>query len=400
MQTLLVVGATPNQVPVMRVAGDLGHEVVAVGSDPDAVGFQYADYGEVVSNNVIETTVEIAREYDVDGALTMAADIGVPAVATVRAELGLPGVGPETARRATHKERMMNACDAAGTPAPNSIVAADLATAEEFLCSTPGPVVVKPTDSGGQKGVTVIRESAGLASAFGTAAAYASDDRVLLQEFVQGPEINVTAVVTDGDVHILSLSNRITADPPHFGIAIEHASPPELSPAGRRAVRNVATSAIEAIGIRNGIAYPQVIVGPGGPRLVEIAARIPGGQMHNVARYRSGIDPIRAAVFHALGAPFSNDDISVADPRGAVSVHFFTELDVPEDVHTLQRIRNLDEARSLPRVETLEIRVTEGDTIPTLTDATARFGYVIAAADDRTTARESAERAASLVTFV
>lgn len=400
MKTLLVVGASPNQVPAIRVAGELGYEVVAVDVNSDAVGFQYADHGEVVSNDVVNSAVDLSRQYDVDGALTMAADIGVPTVAAVRAELGLPGVGPEIAQRATHKGVMMKVCEAAETPVPDSIIAADLTTAETFFASQSGPIVVKPTDSGGQRGVRVIRQPAELEAAFEAAVEYASDERVLLQEFVEGPEINVTTIVTDGEVHFLSLSNRITADSPHFGIAIEHISPPKIDQTEQRAVRDVTESAIEAIGIDNGIAYPQIIVGPDGPQLIEIAARVPGGQMREVAMYRSGVDQVRAAIHHALGTPFSIADVSVENPHSAVSVQFFTELNVTDDLHSLRRVQNFEEARSLPNIEDIDIWLNKGDTIPELADSTARFGYVIAIAEDRAAAHESAERATSVIEFV
>lgn len=400
METLLVVGASPNQLPLIYTASELGYEVVAVDTHSDAIGFQYATHIEVVNDDVTNATIDIAREYDVSGALTMGADIGVPTVAAVRSELELPGVGPETARKATHKGIMMNTCEAAGISIPDSIVATDPATAGTFFASQAGPIVVKPTDSGGQRGVHIVRQSGNVESAFEAAMQYASNEQVLLQEYVQGPEINVTAIVTDGEIHLLSLSNRLTADAERFGIAIEHCAPPDISRADRSAVREIAESAISAIGIENGIAYPQIIVGADGPRLVEIAARIPGGQMHKVTMYRSGVDLIRAAINYALGADFTIDDVSVEIPHRAVSVRFFTELDVREEVRVLRSIRNLDEARSLPGVEAIDIWLTEGDPVPPLSDATDRFGYVLATAVNSTAAREYAERAASLVTFV
>lgn len=399
MQRLLVVGAGPSQAPAIRLASKLGYEVVATDVDPDAVGFEYADHAEVVSIDDVEGTVEVARRYDVDGAITLATDIGVPAVAAVRDRLGLPGVGPETAHRATHKGAMMDACRAAGTSIPAYRTAGDLAAAREFLNTLAGPVVVKPTDSAGQRGVTVVEGAPDLDVAFEEAVAYASDDRALLQEFVPGPEINVTAVVSDGEINLLSLSNRITADPPHFGIALQHVSPPDIDEAEQAAVRRTAESAIEAIGIDTGIAYPQIVVGPDGPRLIEIAARIPGGQMREVAMYRSGVDQIRAAIYHAVGRSFTVEDVTVVEVSQAVAVRFFTELDVDEDLATFHRARNLADARSIPGVKDVEIRLSEGDDVPTLEDATARFGHVVAVGDARSAAIETANSAGSLVRF-
>jgi len=397
METLLVVGAGPSQVPAIRLASALGYEVVASDVDPNADGFEQADHAEVVSIDDIEGTVEVARQHEVDGVLTMATDIGVPAVAAVRERLGLPGVAPETAHRATHKGAMMDACAEVGTPIPAYHTTGNLASAREFLASRAAPVVIKPTDSAGQRGVTLIENADELESAFEEAVDYASDDRVLLQEFVPGPEINVTGVVRDGEIHLLSLSNRETADAPHFGIALRHVSPPDIKEPVRMAVRRVAKSAIEAIGIENGIAYPQIVVGPDGPRLIEIAARIPGGQMREVARYRSGIDQLCAAIYHALGEQFTIEDVSVVEPRSAVVVRFFTELDVVGE--TFHGVRNMDTARSLPGVEAVEIHLDEGEEVPTLADATARFGYVVAVGGDREEAIRTAERAESVVTF-
>ena len=121
---------------------------------------------------------------------------------------------------------------------------------------------------------------------------------MLVEEHVDGPEMTVNAFSLDGDFAPLTVTDRLTAAPPAFGVALAHVWPSEHDTA---AAVDVARAAVQAVGIRNGPSYTQVRLGPDGPVVMEVAARLGGGHDAELCRAALGVDLNALAVEAALG---------------------------------------------------------------------------------------------------
>jgi len=390
-----IIGAGHEQVPAIRMAREMGCRVLVTDRNPGAPGVAEADLFEPVSTADKEGNLEAARRHGVQAVMTLGSETAVPVVARIASALGLPGISEDTAFKATNKNAMREAFVRHGVPTPTSRPVGSLPEAVEFTAAHGLPVVVKPSDCSGQRGTTRVDKEGALPAAIGDALRFATDGRAIVETFCEGPEINVTAAVSSGEVHFLSLSDRVTAAPPHFGIAIEHISPPCVGAEMAEAIQQASVRAIKAIGLRDGIAYPQVIAGPNGPQVIEIAARIPGGHMREVALYRSGIDMIEIAILQALGHP---DPLSVCRRNkvdAGLSVKFITELDFPEHAgRPLKGIEGLEESRQCPGVRLARMYLAAGQPLPALDSSAARFGAIIAAGAGRDEACERSAAAA------
>src|SRR5262249_17788468 len=139
-----------------------------------------------------------------------------------------------------------------------------------------GPVVVKAPDRQGQKGLSYVADRAGLGAAIDTARGAARSGLALVEELVDGPEVTVVGFSIDGSFTALPVTDRVTAEPPAFGVALAHVWP-GLAAGKDEAVVDVAARAASAVGIANGPSYTQLRVGPDGPQLIEVAARLGGG---------------------------------------------------------------------------------------------------------------------------
>lgn len=382
-KTLLVVGAGPDQLPAILYGKACGYRVVATDRNPNAVGRTHADGFAEISTSDKEGTLDFARRIGIDGIVTLVSETGVPVVAHVAAALGLPGISERTALLATNKNAMRAAFYAGGVPTPASMPVSSAAEVERFAAEHGFPIVLKPSDCSGQSGTTLLASGAEIAPALAEAIRFATDGRAVVEEFVPGPEINVTAVVHGGKAHFLSLSDRVTAAPPHFGIAIRHVAPPSLPDEMQAAVKEASEAAIRAIGMVDGIAYPQVIVGPRGPRVIEIAARIPGGFMREVALLTSGVDMVRVAVDQAMGVPLALDRRDSPQRHAAVVVEFITELSVAPGLRTVSSIDGIPAVRASQGVVDVHCALKPGDAIPRLDSSRARFGAIITVGPDR-----------------
>jgi len=221
---------------------------------------------------------------------------------------------------------------------------------------------------------------------------------VIVERYHEGREVNTLLVARDDDVRLVTASDRLRPDGVGFGVALAHVYPSTLFGDALAEVERVAIAAVHAIGLRNGIAYPQLLVSPHANevRVVEIAARIPGGQMIEVPRFGVGIDLLEIAVLQALGEAVP-DELVTPHFHHPVAIRFLTAEPGPLPAGVVQAVGPLEKALAFPGVERVETWLEPGETIrPVQTDGDRR-GYVIASGSTNLEALERAEAAASLI---
>jgi biotin carboxylase len=397
MKTILFVGAGRNQRRAIQRVRELGVRVVAVDKNADAPGFADADAHEAVDFADAEAVAIVGRAHGVDGVMTLAADRAVPIVARVAELLGLPGIGSDAAHLATNKIAMRRAFAEQGVPQPRYAAVRDYASAKA-ACETIGfPAVVKPADSAGQRGLYLVGDMDELARSLPMTLAASPTQEAVLDEYFEGREVNTLLVAREEDVKLITASDRIRPEGVGFGVALTHLYPSTLFGDALAEVERVALAAVHAIGLRNGIAYPQLLVGEENEvRVVEIAARIPGGQMVEVPRYGVGIDLVEVAVKQALGEPVP-DELVTPQFQQPFAIHFLTADPGPLPTGVVESVGPLDKALAFPGVDRAETWIEVGETIrPVQTDGDRR-GYVIARGGTNLEALERAQAAASLI---
>lgn len=374
---LQIIGAGFEQVPAIKMAKTMGYKVVVTDCNPQAPGAILADVFAQISTHDKTGNLEFARAQKIDGVMTLGAELAVPVVAFVAEHLCLPGLSSATALKATNKNAMRQAFESLSVPTPSSQKVNNLVALEDFVKLHGWPIVIKPSDSSGQRGVGIYQSDADLSAALTEALQYSTDNSAIVEKFVTGPEINVTAVVQGGEVEFLSFSHRIIADSPHFGIALKHVAPTNLTQAALESVKQVSFLAIKAIGLDNGIAYPQVISSQNGAQVIEIAARIPGGYMRDVALLQSGVDMVEVAILQAMGTPLAIKKYKKYPRYPVVIVKFLTELDLLPNQKTLHKVGSFEKNSTRPGVYLSYCSLKKGDKIPALTSSAGRFGAII-----------------------
>ncbi|HLX19549.1 MAG TPA: ATP-grasp domain-containing protein, partial [Gaiellaceae bacterium] len=289
-KTVLFVGAGRHQRRAIQRAQELGLHVVAVDRNADAAGLAVADIGEVVDFGDVEGVIDVAAKHEVDGALTVSADRAVPIVAAVAEELGLAGIGTETAHLMTHKIAMRRRLAEAGVPQPRFAAARDLASAYAAAETVGFPSVLKPADSGGQRGIFRLESMDDLEAHLHVALSESGTGEVIIEAFHEGLELNGLVIARDGEAEVLTLSDRLRPPGVGFGVGWIHVYPTTIFGDVLAEAERVAAHATRALGLRNGIAFPQLLVTDDGVLVIEVAARIPGGQMADLARHAVGVD--------------------------------------------------------------------------------------------------------------
>ncbi len=381
-QRLLVLGAGPAQIGLLRAARQRDLFVIAVDRDAAAPGFAYADKRALVSTEDEPGIDRLARAENVDAIISPGADWPVGVAARIAGRLGLPHpIDGATAALATTKSRQRERFAAAGVPQPRLL--------EEPV----PPCVVKAPDRQGQRGLTFVRTEAELPAAIEAALAASRNGAYIVEEYVDGPEVTVNAVSVDGVFHPLTVTDRLTADPPAFGVALAHAWPcvsETQSPIG------AARAAAEALGIRNGPTYTQIRIGSSGSRVVELAARLGGGHDAELVEAATGVKLNDLALDFALGKTpcvSETQSRSSSQPGGACVLF----LVAPEG--ELHAVEGREEAHAAEGVLDVRIYREPGHVFGPLLRGADRAGAVIAVGDSRDDALARARAAADEIRF-
>jgi biotin carboxylase len=369
---------------VLRAARERGLFVIALDRDPAAPGFEYADRRAVVSTEDEPAIGMLAAAEELDGIIAAGIDWPVAIAARVAARLGLPHpLTPEIAALAVSKQRQRDRLAEHGVPQPRWQLVTQAPDDIEVPC------IVKPPDRQGQKGLTLVREPERLAAAVATAVTASRTNVAQVEELVDGQEVTVNAFSTGGVFHPLTVTDRLTAsDEAAFGVALAHAWPSEHDTDG---AIEVARAAVTALGIENGPTYTQVVLGPDGPKVMELAARLGGGHDAELCEAALGVDLNGLALSAALGEPV---EVPRPEPRGGAVVRFLVS-----PPGSLESVQGIDEASAQDGIVSARVYRRPGWVFAPLRRGSDRAGFVLATGNSRHDALAKADRAAELIRF-
>ncbi len=387
-RSILLLGAGPLQLPAVRTARRLGLRVVVMDFNPRAPGLREADSAHIADIKDAAVALQIAREERVSAVLSVCTDYAVRTVARVTSELGLPGLSEEAAERATDKYRMREAFLRGGAPSPKAIRVASQDELAEAAARLGWPVIVKPTDGVGSKGVTKATDPAGLELAWRRGQAVCRSGVLVCEEFVEGPEVSVEGLTWNGETHLVAITDKITSGPPYF-VETGHTEVSQLPAADQESILDAARRGVKALGIDFAASHTEIKLGAHGACIMEIGARLGGDRItSDLVPMATGVDIFEGAIRVALG-----ETPDVAPTRGAgAAIRYF----LPEP-GTVVKIEGAAESRNVEGVVDWVLDVEEGGDVPPLENSLTRVGHVLAAGATPTEAAGRAERARSLL---
>jgi biotin carboxylase len=393
---LLVLGAGAGQLGLLEAARDRGLYVVAADRNPAAPGFRYADRRAIISVEDEPQLDRLAAAERVDGIVAPGIDWPVAIAARIADRWGLPHpIDPATAVLATSKLRQRDRFAESGVPHPRHVVCATLEEARAAAEDFGYPCVVKAPDRQGQKGLVLVRDEPLLAEAFALALGASRSNVVLMEELVAGREVTVNAFSLGGRFFTLTVTDRVVADPPAFGVALAHVWPSSLGADEVVAAVAAARAASEAVGVRDGPTYTQVVVGARGAHVVELAARLGGGHDAELCAAALGVDPNQLALDSALGEPVDEARLRPVGGAGGACIRFL----VPEP-GVLEDVAGVVDAEAVEGVAWVRVYPERGAVLGPLRRGSDRVGAVLAVGETREQAVERACRAADCVRLV
>jgi biotin carboxylase len=287
-------------------------------------------------------------------------------------DLGLSGVTHEQAVIATNKHLMREAFQKGGAPSPRSYLATSAENAWRlFYDKFEKNAILKPSRNSGSRGIAKVEKGISKEEFFHlyeVALQESRDHSVVIEQFIEGPEFSVEIIVWNGDVNVLTVTDKKTTGAPHF-VELGHNQPSCFPKEDVTRIKEAAIKGVKALGVDKCACHAEIKIQDGRPYIMEIGARMGGDFISTVLTPLStGIDMVGAAINCALN--IEPDLTPKTAPRGACIRYF-----CPPPGRLLH-VGNVEVLQD-KRVHEWEIYHKVGDTIPEVTSSLCRSGHVI-----------------------
>jgi hypothetical protein len=380
---LLILGAGHYQIPVIRRAKALRCHVVTLDYVPRNPGHALADDHAIVSTVDLPGVLQVARERRIDGVLTYGSDVSAPAVAHVAEALGLPGHPAAAVARLQRKDLFRALQRSANLPHP-AFAAADTPEAFQRAVAEAGlhpPLVVKPADSSGSKGQTVVETADELDAAFATARPFSRCGVVLAEAFLPGDTLELVgeAFLEAGRLVFRQYGHNYFLEGADARVPVGELVPALVTDAVERQIDAQLQTLADAAGLRTGCLNFDGILSGGVPYLVDIGIRNGGNYLDDLMVLAGSFDFTDAAIYAALGAAYPHWRPHANPLRPVVSYILNARAS-----GTFDRVEIDDAVRDY--VQRLELFVASGDPVEPYVRGDRTLGIALLALPDRQTA--------------
>lgn len=298
---LAVIGASYLQLPIVRKAKQMGIEVHCFAWADGAVCKDVADYFYPIDVKEKEKILELCERIGINGITTIAADLPVPTINYVASRMGLISNPDDYSAITTNKFLMRQCFMQNGVPSPRYT----LVTSNGSYDGIQGfefPLIVKPTDRSGSKGVEKILDPVQLDAAVKRAQDVSFKHEAIIEEFVTGREISVESISFEGKHYILQITDKVTTGAPFF-VELEHHQPSSLPEETKVQVRQIVLHALDALHIEYGASHSEMKITENGEiKVIEIGARMGGDFIgSDLVQLSTGYDFLKGVINVALG---------------------------------------------------------------------------------------------------
>ncbi len=372
---LLILGGGSCQINGIKRAKEMGIDVVVSDYLPDAPGKSLADFSEMTSTFDHQGILDIAKKHHVDGIMTLGTDQPVYTCSYVAEQLALPSyLDAYTAKSVTNKKLMKTIMSQNNIPAQNYTFISK-GFDDKALSGLTFPLVIKPLDSQGQRGVYKLQTVEAVRSYIHKTLSFSRENSILVEEYYPSDEITVSGWVNNGKVHILTITDRLTFEsPPVIGISYGHIFPSKHLSQYSNTIQQMTFDLVKAFNIQNGPIYFQMLVGHDGVKVNEIACRIGGAFEDQWIPHLTGVNLLNMVIQSSLGNPIDAKPLSQYDlskNKQYLSVQlFFAKAGKIDDMTPFSEL-------NLPFVIGGRHNFSVGDTIASIENASQRAGYMI-----------------------
>lgn len=400
-KTLLIISGGSEAIPGIQKAKEMGLHVVVSDGNKNAPGFAFADDKIIASTYDIELTVKKSKDYNdhrkIDGVICMASDVPLTA-ATVANELSIPGITIESAMLSSDKIAMKDKFFSDNVSIPKYKELYNIDDLKATIHSWKFPMIIKPVDSRGARGVARLDNNTDINWAWSFAKENSPTDRVMVEEYLEGPQVSTESLIINGECYTVGFSDRnYELLDQYFPFVIENGGdlPSFLSEKIQSKIKILVSEAAKSIGVINGVVKGDIVFSKGKPYIIEIATRLSGGYFcsHEIP-LSTGVDFLSNAIKICLG-----ESINISDLHAKTNTHVSQRYLFPKAGKIIKEINGINKIKKMSFLKFFDIRVKKGSIIPETTSHPSRAGLIIVTGKSRLDAISNAEFAVKSIKF-
>lgn len=389
---ILIVAAGLEQCLAIDQARNLGYSVVACDQNPQAPGLNIADVAIVCDIRDVKNLIAVAEQYEVSGVFCHGVEIP-EVVSRVAQSLQLPGLDPTVAYRCSNKLERAQVLRDANVASPKYLPIFSHQALSQMGSSLRYPLVMKPADNAGARGVSLVGGKSDLLAAYHEAKEYSNGGDVMLEEYLSGPQVSTESIVYRGKVITFAFADRNYEESSQFRpFFIEDGInfPTCLSEKNVVGIIRLVERAIEALGIDFGAAKGDIILHEGKPFILEMASRTSGGWFSSGSiPIGTGVNALVPLLQMSMG---ENPNLDLLQPSRNVGCA--QRYWIPKEGGVLKSVTGLDRAAQMDGVKMFNSFFPDlGSRINRATNHAERFAQVICTAPTRDQAIQYAEAA-------
>ena len=371
-KSVLVFGVGELQISIITRAKAMGLFVVGIDPFEDAVAKDYCDAFEVVGGQDFEGTVAVAKKYNVSAIVTAATDKPLVMMARVAKELKLPFYSKETAEWSTDKFQMKQRFLEGGVPCARGRLIHNSEEAQELNF----PLICKPRDNSGSRGVKLCRSLSELDSCIKEALVVSKLDTVLVEEFIEGREFSIESLHYNGKSEVIQFTEKKTTEFP-YNVELAHKQPANFTDDQRNQICDIISKIASCMHFENCPSHTELKINERGIFVIETSPRLGGDYITStLTPLSTGINLEDQLLHIALGEPV---DTTTGRVDKASAVCFFSLSE--GKVKAIDS--RINEVSKWPNVHSFHLKLKAGDTVNKITSSLNRYGQFIVTSDSR-----------------
>ncbi len=366
-KSVLIFGVGPLQESIIKRAKLMGLYTVGIDPAEDATCKDCVDAFEVVPGQDYESHCAVVDKYGIDAIVTAATDKPLVMMARIAEKYGFPFYSVETAQWSTDKFQMKQRFMEGGVPCAKGRLVKNVEETADMLY----PVIVKPRDNSGSRGVKLCRCKEELAASMSEAFEVSKLDTVLVEEYIEGPEYSIEGLHYDGNSEVIQFTEKKTTEFP-YNVELGHKQPANITEEQKTAIREIVSKIGKAMNFFNCPSHTELKINERGIFVIETSPRLGGDYITStLTPLSTGINLEDQLLHIALGEPV---DTKTGRVEKASGVHFFC---LPEGRVEKINYKALEEARLWPGIYSFNLKLKEGDEVHQITSSLNRYGEFI-----------------------
>lgn len=370
-KSVLIFGVGPLQESIIARAKKMGLYTVGIDPCEDATCRDCVDAFEVVPGQDYEGHCAVIEKYGIDAIVTAATDKPLVMMARIAEKYGFPFYSVETAQWSTDKFQMKERFELGGVPHAQGRLISNVEEAEGLVF----PVIVKPRDNSGSRGVKLCRDKNELQISIDEALENSKLDTVLVEEFIEGPEYSIESLHHDGKSEVIQFTEKKTTEFP-YNVELGHIQPANISDENKQKIREIIVKIGKALNFENCPSHTELKINDRGIFVIETSPRLGGDYITStLTPLSTGVNLEDELLNISLGEA-SNPSPKPVQYSG---VRFFSF----EEGSVIKHVPNEEFVKSWPHVIDFAFNLKEGACVNRITSSLNRYGQLILIAGNR-----------------